>query len=360
VRGGLATSVVMHVVVLAWAMFTIQTQREIRMPEPEPIAVDLVTQSDVTKLRQGVRTAKQLEAQAKETPKADLAKKEAPRPTPVAAAPPPPEAAPPAPKEEIKPEPPKEPEKVASVPPPPAAAPPPAALPPVVAPDAQKQLEDMLKEQEQQRQKEEERKAEQKKIDDQKRVEDERKQAELKKKQEEEQKRKQAELKKKRDEEKKRKEAEAKKKEFDANKIAALINKTPDKGAPLPASEPTEPTKHKGPTLGAPEGRDRQLSASEMAILGQIIRACVQPKWTILGGGEQAQQTEVKMRLRFHPDGRLAAPPQVTNMQSSPYFLAVSDSAVRAVQACEPFSLPSDKYDFWKDMILTFRPTDMF
>jgi hypothetical protein len=97
-----------------------------------------------------------------------------------------------------------------------------------------------------------------------------------------------------------------------------------------------------------------------MALLGQIIRNCVQPKWTILGGGEEAVRTEVKMRLRFHPDGRLAAPPQVTNMQNSAYFVAASDSAVRAVQQCEPFSLPPAKYEYWKDMILTFRPTDMF
>ena len=112
--------------------------------------------------------------------------------------------------------------------------------------------------------------------------------------------------------------------------------------------------------LGAPDGRDKQLSASEIAILGQIIRSCVQAKWNILGGGETAQHTEVKMRLRFNPDGRLSAPPQVTNQQNTPYFLAVSDSAVRAVQACEPFPLPAPKYEFWKDMILTFKPTDMF
>jgi hypothetical protein len=47
-------------------------------------------------------------------------------------------------------------------------------------------------------------------------------------------------------------------------------------------------------------------------------------------------------------------------MQNSAYFVAASDSAVRAVQQCEPFSLPPAKYEYWKDMILTFRPTDMF
>jgi hypothetical protein len=332
----------LHAAILGWALFTIQAQRELRVAEPEPIAVDLVSASDHTKLRQGARTAKQLEAQAKEAPKAEPAKKEAPKPAPVAAAPPPPPPPPPPAEEPKKEEPPKE---VAAVPPP-AAAP-----PPVPAPEEQKKLDDMLREQE--RQAEEQRKAE-----EQRRAEEARKQAEIKKRLEDAKKRKEAELKKKREEERKR--AEAQKKQFDADNISALLNKIPDKGAPRPSVPLDEQAKAKGPILGAPEGRDKQLSASEVAILGQIIRACVQPKWTILGGGEQAQQTEVKMRLRFHPDGRLAAPPQVTNMQSSAYFVAVSDSAVRAVQACEPFSLPPAKYDYWKDMILTFRPTDMF
>ena len=81
-RGGLATSVVLHAAILAWALFTIQAQRELRLPDPEPIAVDLVNPSELTRLRQGARNAKQLEAQPKETPKAEPAKKEAPKPTP--------------------------------------------------------------------------------------------------------------------------------------------------------------------------------------------------------------------------------------------------------------------------------------
>ena len=99
-RGGLATSVVLHAAILAWALVTIQAQRELRMPEQEPIAVDIVNASDLTRLRQGARNAKQLEAQPKEAPKAEPAKKEAPKPTPAAAAPPPPP--PPPPKEEPK------------------------------------------------------------------------------------------------------------------------------------------------------------------------------------------------------------------------------------------------------------------
>jgi colicin import membrane protein len=339
VRGGLVTSVVLHAAILGWALFTIQSQRELRVAEPEPIAVDLVNASELTRLRQGARTAKQLEAEAKEAPKVEPPRKEAPKPTPAAAAPPPPTAEPPPPKEEPKKE--EPPKEVAAVPPPP-----PAAVPPVPAPDEQKKLEELLKEQE-------------RKAEEQKKIEEERKQAELKKKQEEAKKKKEAELKKKREEEKKRKEAEAKKK-FDAENISALLNKIPDKGAPRPSVPLNEQAKEKGPVLGAPEGRDQQLSASERAMLGQIIKQCVQSKWVVMGGGESAQHTVVKIRLRFNPDGTLAAAPVVMNPQSTPYFLAISDSAIRAAQACEPYSLPPAKYESWKDIVLNFDPRDMF
>ena len=372
-RLGLICSILLHVAILAWAVFTIQSQREIRAAEPDPVVVDLVTESDLTRLRQGSRTAKQREAQPKEAPKSEPAKKQAAKPKPAAAAPPPP---PPPPEE--PPPPPKEAAK---------AKPKVAPAPPAPSLDEQKKLAALLKEEEhkaevalkrleeerkadEQRKAEEERKAEQKrkaeeekKAEEKKRLEEEkqRKKAEAKKKRDEQRRKKLAERKKKREEERKRKEAEAKKKQFDAEKIAALLNKVPDKGAPpQPSAPPKEPTKAKGPALGAPEGRDQRISASEIAIIGQIIKSCVQSKWNVLGGGELAQHTNVKIRLRFHADGRLASAPEVMNPQNTAYFLAVQDSALRAVRECEPYPLPAAKYDIWKDIVLNFDPRDMF
>jgi len=399
---GLIISLCLHAAVLGWAVLNISMLEPLSVAEPEPIAVDLVTPGEVTKLRLGSRSAKQLQAQPKESPRPDIAKKEAPKPTPVATAPPPPAPEPAAPaKEDPKPEPPKaEPPKAEPppkvVPPAPepskdpvaeklAALPPePQPAPPVPALEEQKKLDELMQEQlrqaeEQEKKLEEERRQveeakkqleeEKKKLEEEakkaeetrRQEEEEKRQAELKKKQEEEKRRKEAELKKKREEEKRRKEAEAKKK-FDAEKISALLNKMPDKGAPRPSVPLDEQAKslNKGPVLGAPEGRDQQLSASELAILAQIIKSCVQSKWNVLGGGESAQHTQVKLRLRFNPDGRLASEPQIMNPQNTPYFLAVRDSAVRAVQACEPYSLPPAKYEYWKDIVLNFDPRDMF
>jgi colicin import membrane protein len=390
VHFGLIISLCLHAALLGWAVLNIQTLAPLNVAEPEPVAVELVTPGEVTKLRLGSRTAKQLQAQPKESPRPDVAKKEAPKPTPVAAAPPPPE--PPPAKDEPKPEaakaelppPPPEPPKPEPAKPEPAKPEPdpvaeklaalePAPAPPVPALEEQLRQADELKKLEEEKRKIEEEKKrleeDKKKLEEELRraedkrrqEEEERKQAEIKKKQEEEKRRKEAELRKKREEDKRRKEAEAKK-AFDAEKISALLNKMPDKGAPRPSVPLDDQAKalNKGPVLGAPEGRDQQLSASELAILAQIIKSCVQAKWNVLGGGETAQSTPVKVRLRFNPDGTLAGEPQVMNPQNTPYFLAVRDSALRAVQACEPYSLPPAKYEFWKDIVLNFDPRDMF
>jgi len=336
-RGGLVTSVLLHAAILGWALFTIQAQRELRVAEPESIAVDLVSASDHTRLRQGARNAKQLEAQQPKETKAEPAKKEAPKPAPVAAAPPPPPPPPP-PQEEPKEEP--LPKEVAAIPPPP------PAPPPVPAPDEQKKLDDLLKEQERQ-------------AEEQKRAEEARKQAELKKKLDEAKKKKEAELKKKRDEERKRREAEAKKKQFDAENISALLNKIPDKGAPRPSVPLDEQAKAKGPTLGAPEGRDKQLSASEEGRLTGIIQSHLRGCWRLPAGGGGSDTPVVTLKWRLKPDGSLDGEPQVQHERGDLLFRTAAEAAKRAVHQCSPFPLPPDKYGHWKTITWDFDPTQL-
>ena len=382
---GLVISVILHAAILGWALITIQSQRELRMPEPDPIITDLVTEGELTKLRQGARTAKQLEAVAKESPKADIAKKEAAKPKPVAAAPPPPP--PPEPKADPIAE------KLASAEPPP---PPPPAV------DEKKKIEEQLKAEQQrraaeeelaleglrkaeeqrkaederradeQRKAEEQRKAdelrkaeeqrraeEQRQAEEKQRLEEQRKQAELKKKADDEKRRKEAAAKKKRDDEKKRQEAEAKQKQFDAEKIAALLNKVPNSSAPPPSSDPNEPTKAKGPALGAPEGKDKQISASEIAMLKGRISSRLRGCWTVPSGGGGSDTPVVTLRWRLKPDGSLDGDPQVEQPRGDALFRIAAEAAVRAVRQCSPFDLPPEKYSTWRTITWEFDPSQM-
>jgi colicin import membrane protein len=352
VQVGLVISVLMHAALLGWALFTIQTQRDTRVQEPDPIITGLVSESDLTRLKQGARTAKQLQADNKESPKADPARKEAAKPKPVAAAPAPPPA----------PEPKADPiaEKLAAPPPP----------PPPAAEEENKRREAMLKEQARQAQEkakaeelqraEEARLAEAQRQAEERRKAEEKRQAEAKRKADEEKRRREAQLKRKQDEEKRRREAEAaRQKQFDAAKIAALLNKVPDKGAPAPSAPPTEQTKAKGPTLGAPEGRDQQISSSEIAQLKGIINSRLRSCWRLPSGGGGSDTPVVTLRWTLNPDGTLERQPEVESPRGDTLFRLAAEAAIRAVQQCAPFPLPRDKYAHWKTITWEFDPSQM-
>ena len=375
---GLIISVLLHAAILGWALVSFRSQQQLRTPEPEPVAVGMIAPGEVTKVKLGSRTAKQPEAEAKESPKGEAAKKEAPKAKVAAAAAPPP---PPPPPPETAPEPIAQ--KLAEPPPPPT----PATPPPPTPAEVQKKLEaekaaEKLKADEQrkieeqkqaeeaaQRAAEEKKRAdeqkraeEQRKAEEQKRAEEEkRRQAELKKKREEEKKRREAALKKKREEEKKRQEAEAaKKKQFDADKIAALLNKVPDAAPPPPSAPPDQPTKAKGPALGAADGRDKQISASEAAMLNAIIGARLKPCWRPTSGGGGSDTPVVTLRWNLRPDGSLDGDPVVIERtRSDLLFQLAAEAAIRAVRECAPFPLPPDKYSVWKTITRDFDPSSM-
>ncbi len=324
-----------------------------------PIVVDTITVSDVAKLRQGSRTAKLENAEAKEVPKPDEAKKEAPRPKPIAAEPPPPAASepPPAPKEEPKPEPVK-----ADTPPPPA---------PEEKPDqaalAQK-LEELAMVQAREDEKKAEAAAKAKAAAEAKaKAEADAKakaEAEAKKKAEEKRKRDIAEAKRKADEKKKAEAERAKENsKSTADRVAALLDKTPDaKQAPAAAPVSAVPTKDKGPVKGAKEGRDSANAANEASLLLSAIVSRIRDQgcWNIQAGGELAAAQVPKIQFELNQDGSVRGEPRVLNPQGSGQFQLAADAARSAILKCAPYPLPADKYQMWKKVTLDFDPREMF
>jgi colicin import membrane protein len=201
------------------------------------------------------------------------------------------------------------------------------------------------------------------KLEQERKAEEERRQAEAKKKADEEKKRRLAEAKKKAAEEKKRKEAEAKKKRFDAQRIAALLNKVPDKNPP-PAGAPTAPivpTKARGPVAGAPEGSDSQLTANQRSLLGAMMKRAVGRCWNVNSGLEGADKVVVEVEVRLRADGQLEQEPRVINSGVGALFADAANSAVRALVQCAPYDLPRDFYEGgWDHMVVTFDPQRMF
>ena len=109
----------------------------------------------------------------------------------------------------------------------------------------------------------------------------------------------------------------------------------------------------------APVGEN--LSISEIdAIRRQIERCWLAPA---LIGAKNVGEMAVQIRMKLNPDGTLRESRIVDRfrMETNPSYKAVAESALRAVRnpRCNKFTLPLQKYDVWKDMVLRFNPSEM-
>jgi colicin import membrane protein len=366
---GLVVSIVMHAALLGFALISIAQTAPREPKEPsEPIIADVISASELNRMRKGVREAKLDEAEAKEVKKPDEAQKEPPKPRPTP--PPPPQAAP---------EPPPPVEVAKAEPPPPPAPAEPKAEPPPPKPEPDKSaLDQKLDELALQKAEEEKAKAEAEKAAAEAKAKAE---AEAKAKAEAEAKAKAEKLAREKAEklakekaaklarEKAAKLAKEKadriakeKAKLDTSRLQALLDKTPDpKQAAAANDAPQRPTTAKGPVRGDAQGHDSTISANEASFLAGLMRQAVSRCWNINAGLDGIQQMVVKVEVRLNPSGELIGVPRVVNSQPSPVFRDAADSAVRALVQCAPYALPPDKYaGGWEHMILTFDPARMF
>jgi len=139
---------------------------------------------------------------------------------------------------------------------------------------------------------------------------------------------------------------------FDADKIAALLDKRdPQRNAA------TGVEANATPSLGTAAGTAAQLSQSEI----DALRARLMALWNPPVGMQDASQTQVTIRIRFRKDGTLAIGPQVLTTGSGAQFNAMRDSAVRAVFVGQPYTmLRPEHYEQWKEIDFTFDTKQMF
>ena len=63
--------------------------------------------------------------------------------------------------------------------------------------------------------------------------------------------------------------------------------------------------------------------------------------------------------LSLNPDGSVGGDPQVLRAPEGRYAQAAPESALARGARCAPYNLPPEKYDAWKQVKVTFDPTDM-
>ncbi len=329
-RDGLAVSLFGHAALLVWALLSLPSPKALDASQIEAIPVNFVTIADVTSIPKGEETPKPVVEKPKPEPVVEKPKVEEPPPLPEPEPTPPepkaPEPAPvapppPTPPEPTPPEPPPAPE-----PPPPEETPPPEPAPPEPAPEPEAAPEPEPPPPEPPPPPAPEPPPPAEKVEIQPKPDNV-------------------------PEPKPRPKmiAQAPKKQPDAfnpDKIAALLDK--DK-APADAETPQ-------PSLGGTTAAiDAQMTATELDALRARLAQC----WSPPIGWTDPAEVRVILMLSLNPDGSVAGDPQVLERPNGRYEQAAPESALRAVRRCAPYALPPEKYESWKQVKITFDPTEM-
>lgn len=139
---------------------------------------------------------------------------------------------------------------------------------------------------------------------------------------------------------------------FDADKIAALLDKRdPQRNAA------TGEQFNLTPALGAASGTAAKLSQSEIDALRARLREC----WNPPVGAANVENLYVIFRVLFRRDGSIQENPVLVQGPATQFGPVLAESAKRALLQCQPYTmLKPEHYDQWKDMQITFDPRDMF
>jgi outer membrane biosynthesis protein TonB len=140
---------------------------------------------------------------------------------------------------------------------------------------------------------------------------------------------------------------------FDANQVAVLLDKRDPQRQVATAA-----TLNGNVALGAPTGHAAQLSQSELDALRAKLISVWNPPPAVSANPDQYVIT---LHLRLARDHRLIGQPEVLTRGDGPLFEATRDSAVRAVLQAQPYDMLSQTtYDLWKELDINFNPREVF
>ncbi len=144
---------------------------------------------------------------------------------------------------------------------------------------------------------------------------------------------------------------------YDPSAISELLSKEPPQ-----ARRSTGPTPaNRQANLGAPSASAPKMSPSMSAQLNGMLIEQYKRCWTYIGNA-QGSQFQPQVSVSYSQSGGLVGRPSLRNRPTDPALQSLADSALRAVQRCNPLQIPAQYmpyYNEWKDLILRFDPNEM-
>ncbi len=144
-----------------------------------------------------------------------------------------------------------------------------------------------------------------------------------------------------------------KKELFDPNNIAALIDKS---------KENIGETNKKSDKIS--QSQDDTMNTSSLTLSEEdALKAQIFGCWSIPFGIPYSDDLLVRIRLKLKPDGTLIKSEILDhakmNMPGQNFYRVLAESALRAVQLCQPLKVPTSGYEKWKDLQLNFNANEM-
>ena len=144
-----------------------------------------------------------------------------------------------------------------------------------------------------------------------------------------------------------------KKEIFDPTDIAALIDKSKENLAEVEE-------KNKKVTQSQDKSMDLSgLTLSEEDALKAQIFGC----WSIPLGLPYNENLLVRIKLKLKPDGTIIDSEILDHVRMNKpgqnFYRVLAESALRAIQLCQPLRVPTTGYERWKDLQLNFDAREM-
>jgi len=140
---------------------------------------------------------------------------------------------------------------------------------------------------------------------------------------------------------------------FDHDKIAALIDKSKEEIA-----ETTEKSNR------VTQSQDKNMVISGLTLSEEdALKAQIFGCWSIPLGLPYNENLLVRIKLKLKPDGSVIKTEILDharmNKPGQSFYKVLAESALRAIQLCQPLRVPTTGYERWKDLQLNFDARDM-
>jgi len=144
-----------------------------------------------------------------------------------------------------------------------------------------------------------------------------------------------------------------KKEMFDPNTIAALIDKSKEEMAEtnIKSSKTTQ-------------SQDKNMDISGLTLSEEdALKAQIFGCWSIPLGLPYNENLLVRIKLRLKPDGSVIKTEILDharmNKPGQGFYKVLAESALRAIQLCQPLRVPTTGYERWKNLQLNFDAREM-